>query len=60
VRNRYRSRIRDGPLKKGWEGWGKIEKIFMQGKMPRKKLGEKKKIKKHSCRRKVQPQALLY
>ena len=42
-------------------GGEKTKKKFMQGKMSRKKIRAKKKVKKkNSCRRKVQPQALLY
>ena len=59
--------LRVGPLEKWWGGGGgggggeKTPKKFMQGKMSRKKIRAKKKVKKtNSCRRKVQPQALLY
>ena len=41
--------LRDGPLEKWWgEGGGgeKTKKKFMQGKMPRKKIHAKKKVKK--------------
>ena len=39
----------------GGEGEEKNKKKFMQGKMPRKKIQAKEKVKKkNSCRRKVQ------
>jgi len=39
----------------GRGGGGKTPKKIMQGKMPRKKIHAKKKVKKkNSCRRKVQ------
>ena len=40
-------------------GWGNIQKKLMQGKLPRKKIRAKKKVKKkNSCRRKVQVRLL--
>ena len=40
-------------------GGGKTKKKFMQGKLPRKKIRAKKKVKKkNSCRRKVQVRLL--
>ena len=48
--------FRDGPLQKWWGGGGNNnKKKFMQGKMPRKKIHAKKKVKKKKIMQKEGP-----